>query len=141
MEFIQQNLYLFAIALISGSGLLFLTLRNPGGGNALSTTQATLLINRENAVAIDVSEPGEYENGHLPDSPNIPSGQLEGRVSELQKFKDVPLILVCQTGDRSSAAVKKLTTLGFDKDKVFTLSGGISAWRAAGLPVKKGSKK
>jgi rhodanese-related sulfurtransferase len=98
-----------------------------------------LLINREDALVIDVSEPDEYVAGHLPESRNIPSGRLEERIAELDKFKDSPLIVVCQTGARSSVACKKLEKLGFTK--VQNLAGGISAWRTAGMPLKKGSKK
>ncbi len=139
MEFIQQNLILIAAAVISGAMLLFTSLRRPGGANAVSPTQATQLINREDAQIIDVREPDEYVSGHLPESRNIPAGKLEERAGELDKFKDTPLIMVCQTGARSSGASKTLGKLGFAK--VHNLEGGIAAWRAAGMPVKKGAKK
>ena len=139
MEFIQQNLILIAAAVISGAMLLFTSLRRPGGANAVSPTQATQLINREDAQIIDVREPDEYVSGHLPESRNIPVSKLEERAGELDKFKDTPLIVVCQTGARSSGASKTLGKLGFAK--VHNLEGGIAAWRAAGMPVKKGAKK
>lgn len=139
MEFIQQNLILIAAAVISGAMLLFTSLRRPGGANAVSPTQATQLINREDAQIIDVREPDEYVSGHLPESRNIPVSKLEERAGELDKFKDTPLIVVCQTGARSSGASKTLGKLGFAK--VHNLEGGVNAWRAAGMPVKKGAKK
>ena len=139
MEFIQQNLILIAAAVISGAMLLFTTIRRPGGANAVSPTQATQLINREDAQVIDVREADEYVSGHLPESRNFPAGKLAERAGELDKFKDTPLILVCQTGASSSGACATLKKLGFSK--VNNLDGGITAWRAAGLPVKKGSKK
>ncbi len=139
MEFIQQNIFLVAIAVVSGIALVIHTIRNPVGKNSLTPAQATLLINREDALVIDVSEPDEYVAGHLPESRNIPSGRLEERIAELDKFKDSPLIVVCQTGARSSVACKKLEKLGFTKAQ--NLAGGISAWRTAGMPLKKGSKK
>ena len=139
MEFIQQNMYLVAIALVSGLGLLVLTFRKPGDRNSLSATQATQLINREDAQIIDVREPDEYVSGHLPESRNIPAGQLEQRAGELDKYKDTPLILVCQTGSRSTSACKQMIALGFSR--AHNLEGGIAGWRAAGLPLKKGTKK
>lgn len=139
MEFIQQNIYLVAIAVFSGAMLVFSTFRRPGGANALSPTQATLLINREDAVVIDVREPAEYAAGHLPDSRNIPVGLLLDRIGEIEKFKDSPLILLCQSGVRSAGACPKLAKLGFTK--VHNLDGGIEAWVQAGLPIKKGTKK
>ena len=139
MEFIQQNIFLVAIAVISGIGLLVLTVRRPGDRNALNSTQATQLINREDAQIIDVREPDEYSAGHLPESRNIPLGRIEERAGELDKFKDVPLLVVCQTGARSAGACKQLIKLGFGR--VHNLEGGINAWRTAGLPLKKGAKK
>ena len=139
MEFIQQNLILIAVAVASGSWLLFMTVRRPGGANAVSPTQATQLINREDAQVIDVREPEEYVAGHLPESRNFPLARLEERAGELDKLKSTPLILICQTGARSSGACNTLAKLGFTK--VHNLDGGIAAWRTAGLPLKKGSKK
>lgn len=139
MEFIQQNLLLVLLAVGSGAALLFTSLRRPGGRNGVTSTQATLLINRENALVIDVRASDEYVAGHLPDSRNIPLDQLEARAVELDSKKDAPLILVCQTGARSAGACKQLEKLGFTR--VNNLEGGIAGWRSAGLPLKKGAKK
>ena len=139
MEFIQQNLLLVLLAVGSGAALLFTSLRHTGGRNGVTSTQATLLINRENALVIDVRATDEYVAGHLPDSRNIPLDQLEARAVELDSKKDAPLILVCQTGARSAGACKQLEKLGFTR--VNNLEGGIAGWRSAGLPLKKGAKK
>ncbi|MDA0189070.1 MAG: rhodanese-like domain-containing protein [Proteobacteria bacterium] len=139
MDFIQQNIYLVAIAILSGAMLLVTSLRRPGGGNAVTPAQATLLINREDAVIIDVREPDEYAAGHLPESRNIPAGKLEERVGELEKYKDTPLILVCQSGARSAGSCGRLGKLGFAK--THNLAGGVGAWVEAGLPIRKGGRK
>ena len=139
MDFILQNVYLVIIAVFSGGMLLFMTFRGVGGRNALTPTQATLLINRENAQVVDVREPDEYAAGHLPESRNIPAARLDERSGELDKLKDMPLILVCQTGARSGAACPRLQKLGFSK--VSSLGGGLNAWREAGLPLRKGTRK
>jgi len=139
LEFIKQNILLVLLALGSGGALLAMSFRRPGGRSGVTPTQATLLINREDAQVIDVRGSDEYVSGHLPDSRNIPLEQLEERAGDLEKFKDTPLILVCQTGSRSAGACKQLEKLGFAK--VNNLEGGIAGWRSAGLPLKKGSKK
>jgi rhodanese-related sulfurtransferase len=139
LEFIQQNILLILLVLSSGGGLLFFTFRGYDGKNTLTPTQATLLINREEAQVIDVRGADEYAGGHLPDSRNIPLDQLEASAVDIEKLKDTPLILVCQTGTRSANACKRLEKLGFGKAK--NLAGGISGWRAAGLPLRKGAKK
>lgn len=138
MEFIQSNLYLIIPCVVSGIGFLVLTFYRPGSKNSLNTAQATLLINRQDAQIIDVREASEYAAGHLPESRNVPLGQLEGR-GDLDKLKELPLLLVCQTGTRSATACTRLEKLGFTK--VHNLDGGINAWTADGLPLKKGSKK
>ena len=139
MEFIQQNLLLVLMALGSGGALIAMSMRRPGGRSGVTPTQATLLINREDAQVIDVRGSDEYVSGHLPDSRNIPLEQLEARAGELEKLKDTPVILLCQTGARSSGACKQLEKLGFNK--VNNLESGIAGWRSAGLPLKKGAKK
>ncbi|MCM8625335.1 rhodanese-like domain-containing protein [Accumulibacter sp.] len=139
MEFIQQNILLVAVAVVSGSLFLVLSFRRPGGARAVSPTEATMLINRENAQLIDIREPNEYVAGHLCDSRNIPAGSIEERAGELETFRDRPLILVCQSGARSSAACAKLVKLGFSR--VHTLDGGVAAWSEAGLPLRKGARR
>ena len=139
MEFIQQNILLVVIAIVSGGMLAFTSFRVGGKGNALNPTQATLLINREDAQVIDVREPDEYVAGHLPESRNFPLARLGERAGELDKLKDSPILIVCQTGARSASACSQLAKLGFTK--THNLDGGINAWRTAGLPLKKGSKK
>ena len=139
MEFIQQNLGYVLLALGSGIALLVMSFRNAAGRSGLTPTQATLLINRENAQVIDVRGSDDYVGGHLPEARNIPLEHLEERAGELGKLKDTPLIVVCQSGTRSADACKKLTQLGFTR--VNNLEGGISGWRSAGMPLKKGAKK
>lgn len=139
MEFIQQNILLVAIAVTSGVMLLATFIRRPGAGKDVSPQEATLLINREDAIIVDVREPGEYTAGHLPEARNIPLAKLGERLGELEKFKEKPLIVVCQSGGRSGSACAQFAKAGFTK--VHNLAGGQAAWTDAGLPVKKGNKK
>ena len=136
IEFIQNNLLLVILTITSGSMLLWQSLRP--NGKELSPTDATLMINRENAVFVDVRSSAEFSSGHVADSINIPRDKLIERIAELEKYKDRPLILNCATGVRSGGACGDLRKQGFDK--VFSLAGGMNAWLQAGLPLKKGSK-
>lgn len=139
MEFISQNLIWVLLALGSGTALVVLTVRGPGGKTGLTPTQATMLINRQDAQVIDLRGAEDYARGHLPDSRNIPLEQFEARAGEIDKLKDAPLILICQNGANSAKACGQLQKLGFAK--VHSLAGGIIGWRTAGLPVLKGGKK
>lgn len=131
MEFVQQNIWLVMAAVISGG--MFLASFFRAGGKGISITEATLLINREDAVVVDVRESGEWSAGHIPNARHIALGQLDKRVAELEKFKTKPVIVCCASGNRSTSACGSLKKAGFER--VFNLSGGIRAWTDAGLPT------
>ncbi|MDR2335884.1 MAG: rhodanese-like domain-containing protein [Burkholderiaceae bacterium] len=134
MKFILDNWYLLLIALVSGSMLFYPMLKGAGSGS-LSTAQAIQLINREKAVVIDVCEPEEFAAGHVKGAKNVPLGQLEEKLPQTVKNKAVPVILVCAKGARAQRAVGVAKKLGFDNAQA--LSGGLTAWREASLPVEK----
>ncbi len=138
MEFLQQNWHWAAIAAVSGAWLLVDLVRNRNGGDQLSAVEATLLINREDAIVIDVREQGEYAQGHVPNARNIPAGELPRRSTELEKWKSRPLILCCSTGARSGSALAQLKKAGFEK--VFNLRGGLMEWEKAGQPLSRKRK-
>ena len=104
-------------------------------GGGLSAAAAVQLINREKAVVIDVCEPEEYARGHLGGAKNIPLNQLEEKLGATVKNKALPLILVCQSGARSSRAVAMAKKLGYEQAQ--SLSGGLASWKAANLPLDK----
>ncbi len=134
MKFILDNWMLFAVALISG-GLLLWPLMKGAASGGLSAAAAVQLINREKAVVIDVCEPEEFARGHLGGAKNVPLNQLEEKLPAAVKNKALPVILVCQSGARSSRAVAIAKKLGYEQAQ--TLSGGLTSWKAANLPVEK----
>jgi len=139
MEFFLQghNILLLAAALASAIALIWPFLR-PSGATAVSPSEATMLINREDAVVLDVREAAEFTAGHLPEARNVPAAKIQERMAELHKFKERPIIVCCASGGRSAAACAPLRAAGFSR--LYNLSGGIEAWRAASLPLKKGAR-
>lgn len=135
MEFIKQNIYLVILAAVSGSLLLADILRGAGASAGLSATEATLLINRENALILDVREAAEFATGHIANARNIPLDELEKRVGELGRNKKKPVLLVCESGARSSKAMEVLSKAGFEKTA--NLAGGVALWKKDGLPLVK----
>jgi len=133
VNFIVDNWYLIFLVLASGVMLLLPALKGAGGG--LSATQAVQLINREKALVIDVCEPAEFAAGHVGGAKNIPLAQLQERLPQVAKNKAVPVIMVCAKGGRAARAAG--IAKGLDYDKAQTLSGGLSAWRAANMPIEK----
>jgi rhodanese-related sulfurtransferase len=134
MKFLLENIHWVLLALISGGMLIWPSLRK-GPGAAVSPLNATLMMNKQDAVVVDVRDPEDYANGHILHARNIPLKDLESRAAELNKFKSKAVILVCDKGMRSGAGAALLKKLGFGE--VLKLDGGLAGWREAGLPVAK----
>jgi len=136
VKFIQDNLLLILVAFVSGAMLLWPYVRRFGGGPSVSAVQATQLINREDALVIDVRDPGEYGTGHIIGAKNVPLSRIDAAGSEIAaKRKEKPVIVYCDNGSRSTKAASALRSQGFSK--VVNLSGGLGAWQQAGLPLEK----
>ena len=133
MQFIQENILLIAVALASGAMLLWPYLRRSTGGPSVNPTQATQLINREDALVVDVREPGEYGAGHILGARNVPLARI-GEAPVAKKM-DKPVIVYCDTGNRSAKAAAALRSQGYAR--AVNLAGGLGAWQQAGLPVEK----
>jgi rhodanese-related sulfurtransferase len=135
---VQKNIWLVMIAVASGALFIWPTIGKLfSRGREVGVVEAVQLINRKDAVVIDVREPNEFKGGHIPNARNLPVGQIKDRAKELEKLKSRPLLLVCQTGSRSAQACAGLVTGGFAQ--VVALSGGMAAWQQAGMPVEKDS--
>jgi len=134
VKFILDNWVLLMVALSSGGLLLWPLIRGASSG-ALNAGNAVLLINREKAVVVDVSEPDEFAKGHIGSAKNVPLAQLEDKLAGVVKNKALPLILVCATGARANRAVAIAKKLGYEKAQA--LGGGLAAWKEANLPLVK----
>ncbi len=139
LVFLQKNpfnMMLFGGAVATGLMLLWpLVMRPFRAGREVGVVEAVQLINRKDALVIDVRDTGEYEAGHIAGARHVPEKQLTERLKELEKFKDRALIVVCRNGVRSSVAVQVLRRGGFNE--AVNLQGGIAAWEQAGMPLEK----
>jgi rhodanese-related sulfurtransferase len=136
LSFVQNNWLLILVLLLSGAMLVWpLIQRRISPMQEVGNADATRLINREDALLLDVRETQEYEGGRLLNAMHIPLSQLESRAGELAKFVQRPVITYCMSGNRSRGAGKALARAGFTK--VYSLHGGYRAWKDAGLPVEK----
>lgn len=136
IEFAQNHMLLVGALLVTlamlAHNLLGSRLR---GFSNVSPAEATQLINREDAVVLDVREDNEYHSGHIINSVHIPAGRVKSRLGELEKFRDKPVIVGCRSGSRSAQVCSVLRKGGFET--VYNLGGGIMAWQNANLPVSK----
>jgi rhodanese-related sulfurtransferase len=136
LQFLQNNLVTVSIALISGFMLFWSFYGNRIRGiKDVDTLEAMNLINRKNALVLDVREQSEYDAGHIINSRLIPLGKLKERIGELEKYRTRPIVVMCRSGARSSSAVSLLNGLGFTQ--VHNLSGGVMAWQKANLPLER----
>ena len=88
---------------------------------------------RSGATLIDVREPREFHEGHVPGARNVPMAQLHDGLAGVDR--DQPVLLICASGNRSGAMVDVARAAGYDAVNV---DGGTSAWIRAGRPVEAG---
>ena len=96
--------------------------------------QTAASLRNGDAFILDVREPAEWNEFHMPDSTLIPLGQLASRVSEVPK--DRPIVVICRSGSRSQVGRDMLLQAGWTN--VASMDGGLTAWQAQGLPVVSG---
>lgn len=136
VEFFRQNVLLIGLAIGSGLALLLPMLsRSAAGISVLSVTEAVMLMSRKSALVLDVREPDEFAQGHLQGARNVPLSQLSARLKELEKFRDKPVLVVCERGRRANTAAKLLKAQSFTTLNI--LKGGMQAWIDAKMPSSK----
>ncbi|MBU15313.1 MAG: sulfurtransferase [Gammaproteobacteria bacterium] len=131
IEFIGNHLVLSAMWLATVAAIIFYHQRTASA--AVGPQQAVMLINRKDAVVVDIRDKKEFDAGHIVDSINIPLAKLKQRVSELKKHKDKPVLVVCKLGQHSGDAAKTLEEAGHSE--VIRLSGGVTEWKSQSYPL------
>ena len=128
--FIDNNwlLWLF-LARLSGGALAWPALTR--SRHAVSTLQATQLLNKGKTLILDVRSADEFKTGHLRASKNIPLDELPARMGDLDKSSAV--LVICQTDARAGRGASQLRRAGFSD--VYVLEGGFAAWQSQGLPT------
>src|SRR5689334_20922738 len=104
------------------------------GESAISSQDLIRLMN-QGALVLDIRKPEEFAAGHVNGAKQFDSDKILNAGETHKRFKDKPVIVICDSGSLAAAAVRQLTRQGFTK--AFTLRGGLAAWRAENLPVAK----
>ncbi len=131
VEFIGNHLALSTMWLVSLGAIVFY--HRLTASSEVGPQQAVMLINRKDAVVVDVREKKEFDTGHIVDSINIPLAKLKQRITELKKHQEKPVVVVCKQGQQSGDAAKTLQEAGHIE--VVRLSGGITEWKSQSLPL------
>ncbi|WP_321325923.1 rhodanese-like domain-containing protein [Thiomicrorhabdus sp.] len=143
-EFFQEQWPLFVAAFVITIMLIYSYVGDKlAGYKSVNSDAATRLYN-DDAFVLDVRTAGEYREGYIGNATNISSTEISSKMGLLPKDKDAPILVYCLSGARSARAAGAIAKAGYTN--VNNLSGGINAWKAAGLPVgreksKKNKKK
>ena len=131
-QFIVQNALLIIIAVIAAVSLAMPLINTRRFGPMVSSEQAVSLINKQNALVVDVRAQKDFKRVRIANSVNIPANEIQNRLGELSK--DRTIIGVDNSGNMSAAASKLLRGVGFTK--VYVLDSGLVGWMRDKLPLE-----
>ena len=136
IEFAGRHTLLF-IALAAIITLIIMTelRRATKGYKEVIPAEAVRLINKEDAMVLDIREANELGQGTIIDSKHIALSVLAEKIDSLAKDKDKPILVFCKVGNRSAQACKLLLKNGYTN--VSGLKGGITAWVNDQFPIAK----
>lgn len=117
--------------------IIYLTIKNAlSKVKMIGSSMAVNLINKENAVIVDIRNNDNFRLGHITEAHNIlPIDIKNGSIKQLEKFKDNPIIVVCDNGTTAVASGELLVKAGFSN--VYALKDGIAGWNGDNLPLVK----
>ena len=136
-EFVGNNFPLFlGLAVVLGllAQNLWASFTNKA---AIDPARVTELINREDALVVDVRAMADYAKGHIINAINIPSNGFKDQLHQL-KSKEQPIVIVCNSGTVSGSICKLLRTNDFEN--IYELKGGMMTWTSVNLPISKNKK-
>lgn len=135
-EFVNQNFILFAILGILIALILRMEIKIAlRGFKSISPAEAVQLMNKDDALILDVREDSERVHGHIKGAKHLALSVMKQRVEELKDHAGQPVIAYCKTGNRSNQACEILKSNEFQN--VMSLKGGIEAWQNVNLPIVK----
>ena len=101
---------------------------------SVTPADAAAWLDAGKAILIDVREPHEFASGHVSQAKSVPLGRIEADIRNVGVKEGQRVVVMCLSGGRSARACPVVASK-FPGHEVFNLSGGITAWKGAGLPV------
>jgi len=136
LQFAQNHIALSSAWVVVAVLLVSLQFRLMAGApKSVATQMLTNMVNRENAVVVDIRGQAEFNKGHIYGAINIPMSKLKDSLKDLEKYKNKPIIMVCANGITVSSACNILKKSGIEQ--VHKLAGGMNSWIGDNLPVVK----
>lgn len=133
IEFAGNHLLLVS-AFVGVLAALVFTFVHGGGAYSLSPQRAVLLLNHEDALPIDVRPEANFQAGHIINAIHLTQPEIDAGAARLNKHKERPLLVYCESGSASAQAQKGLKRAGHAR--VYRLQGGLAAWRGENLPLQ-----
>lgn len=125
----------YDFSLGSKQGVITVLDYSQGNYTEVTAEEAVKLIETINPFILDVRTQGEYESGHLENAGLVPVQVISSNIEALKSFNDEPILIYCQSGNRSTVASKILIDAGFKN--IYNLRYGIGDWKAKGLKTVK----
>jgi rhodanese-related sulfurtransferase len=101
----------------------------------ISPQETAAALERGDTLLIDVRDPDEWQEDHIPGAKNFSRGTVELEIEEAAPDLSTPIITHCGGGGRSALTAESLQRMGYTNVK--SMAGGFKAWKAAGLPTTK----
>jgi rhodanese-related sulfurtransferase len=136
IEYAGHHSLLAAAAVLAAMVVVAYELRVRSQNVAAASPQDVIRLMNQNALVLDIRPQEAFAAGHVTGARHMPSDQIIKAGETLKKQKDKPIVVYCESGTLASSAVRQLVAQGFTK--VFSLRGGLAAWRTDNLPVAKG---
>lgn len=138
IEFAGNHPYLVAAAVFMVVVVIVSEMRTRIQDFAAIAPHDAIRLMNQGALVLDVRDGEPYAAGHIGEARHVPLKEVAGSAETLKKFREKPVVTYCETGMNGGAAARELRKLGFSK--VFSLRGGLNAWRHENLPVVRGGK-
>ncbi|MEJ0099882.1 MAG: rhodanese-like domain-containing protein [Pseudomonadota bacterium] len=136
LEYLQHHPILVVLALAMAVAVLVFELRARRMAYAALRPQEAIQLMNQGAQLYDLRDAPSYAEGHINGAKHLDPAQQASAAEQLKRFKDRLLVVYCEDGARSASLTRQLHDNGFTK--VFSLRGGLAAWRTEGLPLARG---
>jgi rhodanese-related sulfurtransferase len=135
LTYVQNHYYLAGAVVLALVVVITFESRLRATGHSAISSQDLIRLMNQGALVLDIRKPEEFAAGHVNGAKHLSSEKILTAGDEFKRFKEKPVVVICDSGSLASAAVRQLTNQGFTK--AFTLRGGFAGWRAENLPVAK----
>lgn len=139
LQFISHN-FLLCLAFV-GVLVLIIVLEfkdKLNGAASINPQELVAKMNHDQAMVLDLRSQDAFRKGHILGAMNLSQQDIEKKPGKVEKYKEKPLVLVCNLGQQSPKVANELKKKGFSQ--VYSLKGGIQAWQNAELPLSSESK-